>query len=107
MNSGIAYVNGSLLFGGDASFSSFLQGIQNSSTSSATLVPSTDSTVIAGYEAIYDEALKNNYPTTGLIEILLSINSANQVAIQAAIQQPLRCDIPVFIYIIDCSTVVF
>lgn len=91
MNSGVAYINGSLLFGGDAPFATFVQGLNNSTASAATLVPSTDGTVIEGYKAVYDETLNSTYSTTALIEILLSINAAGQIAIQAAIQQPLRC----------------
>ncbi len=91
MNSGVAYINGSLLFGGDASFATFVQGLNNSTVSAATLVPSTDGTVIEGYKAVYDTTLNSTYSTNALIEILLSINAAGQIAIQAAIQQPLRC----------------
>jgi choline dehydrogenase len=91
INSGIAYINGTLLFGGSDSFASFINGIPSSSVAAATLAPSTDSTVIEGYKAIYDTTVNTTYPTTGLVEILLSINAANQIAVQAAGQQPLRC----------------
>ncbi|KAF8194646.1 mala s 12 allergen [Pholiota molesta] len=89
INSGIAYINGTLLFGGSDSFASFINGIPSSSVAAATLAPSTDSTVIEGYKAIYDTTVNTTYPTTGLVEILLSINAANQIAVQAAGQQPL------------------
>jgi hypothetical protein len=91
INSGIAYINGTLLFGGSDSFAGFINGIPSSSVAAATLAPSTDSTVIEGYKAIYDTTVNTTYPTTGLVEILLSINAANQIAVQAAGQQPLRC----------------
>ncbi|KAF9477068.1 mala s 12 allergen [Pholiota conissans] len=89
INSGIAYVNGSLLFGGTDSFNTFMSGIESSETSAATLVPSKDQTVIDGYKAIYDTTMKEAYPATGLLEILLSINAANNIAVQVANQQPL------------------
>ncbi|KAF8959585.1 hypothetical protein BDZ97DRAFT_1666899 [Flammula alnicola] len=89
INSGIAYVNGSLLFSGSDSFSTFRNGINSSAVSSTTLAPSQYSQVIDGYKAIYDATLQNLYPTAGLVEILLSLNSAGQIAVQAALQQPL------------------
>ncbi|KAF4611180.1 hypothetical protein D9613_007287 [Agrocybe pediades] len=92
INSGVAYVNGSALFGSDENFQTFLSGITSDSTKSTALssVPSTYDEVKQGYEAIYDATtgtiMKDG---VGLVEILLSVNAGNGVAIQAALQQPL------------------
>ncbi|KAH9479094.1 GMC oxidoreductase family protein Mala s 12 [Psilocybe cubensis] len=90
VNSGIAYVNGSRLFNGDANFAAFLDGINGALDSSAsTLVPSQYSPVVEGYKTVYKTVASNTYPTTGLIEILFSINSPGVVNIQVGLQQPL------------------
>ncbi|KAF8894224.1 GMC oxidoreductase-domain-containing protein [Gymnopilus junonius] len=90
INSGVAYVNGSLLFGGDASFATFQNDITGAlNTSASTLVPSQYSQVVDGYKAVYQATSEKIYPTTALAEILLSLNSAGQITVQAAVQQPL------------------
>lgn len=91
INSGIAYVNGSRLFDGDASFSTFLSSISSAvDSSAASLVPSQYDPVVQGYKAVYQTIASSSYPTTGLIEILFSINSAGAVSIQVGLQQPFR-----------------
>jgi choline dehydrogenase len=89
VNSGIAYVNGSRLFNGDAAFTTFINGIDNSTTASATLAPTNSTAGIAGYKAIYDATLQKIYPNSGLIEILFSLNAGSQITVQAALQIPL------------------
>ncbi|KDR81158.1 hypothetical protein GALMADRAFT_241720 [Galerina marginata CBS 339.88] len=90
VNSGVAYINGSLLFGGDDSFATFQSSVTSSAASSAaSLVPSQDSTVIEGYKASYQTTSATIYSSTGLVEILLSLNAAGQITVQAALQQPL------------------
>lgn len=65
-------------------------------TAIQTLVPSTDATVIAGYEAIYN-ATVNTILTSpvGQVELLLAITGTAQggkdsVSIQVALQHPYR-----------------
>jgi choline dehydrogenase-like flavoprotein len=90
VNSGVAYINGSLLFGGDDSFATFQASITSAAASSAaSLVPSQYSEVVEGYKAIYQTTSQTIYPSTALVEILLSLNVAGQIAVQAALQQPL------------------
>ncbi|KAF5327281.1 hypothetical protein D9619_004034 [Psilocybe cf. subviscida] len=89
VNSGTAYVNGSRLFNGDESFATFVSGIDDSTKASATLAPTKSDAGIAGYKTIYDTVLQKFYPTSGLVEILFSINAGKQIAVQAALQLPL------------------
>jgi hypothetical protein len=92
VNCGTSYVNGSYLFDGDESFNNFVttaKATLNDATDLTSLVPSTDSTVIEGYKAIYQAYVDKLYPDAGLIEILFSINSPGTITIQAAIQTPL------------------
>ena len=90
VNDGVAYINGSLLFAGDASFATFRSQIAYELPNSvATRVPSNDSQVIQGYKAIYQATSEKIQPTAGIIEILLSVNGAGVLAIQSALQQPL------------------
>jgi choline dehydrogenase len=84
-----ALFNGSRLFDGDDSFATFMSGIVDSTNASATLAPTTSDAGIAGYKAVYDTILQKLYPTSGLIEVLFSINAGKQVAVQAALQLPL------------------
>ena len=46
-----------------------------------------------GYEAIYDATTGKvmQGDNVALVEVLLSLNSPTGVAVQAALQQPLRC----------------
>lgn len=89
VNSGTAYVNGSRLFNGDDSFATFISGIDDSTNASATLAPTKSDAGITGYKTIYDTILQKLYPTSGIIEILFSINAGKEIAIQAALQLPL------------------
>lgn len=90
INSATAYVNLTTLLGSDnaSALISSAQAEVDSSVSS--FLPLGDSTVAAGYKAIYDTITNQFYSSnSGQIELLLSITSTN-VLLQAAIQHPLR-----------------
>ena len=53
-------------------------------------MPSQYPEVVEGYKAIYDTTANKIHPSAGLVEILLSINAAGQVGVQAALQQAMR-----------------
>ncbi|KAF5341252.1 hypothetical protein D9611_005962 [Ephemerocybe angulata] len=92
VNSGTSYVNGSFLFDGDANFANLLKeakDILGDNTKLEPLIPSKDSDVVAGYKAIYQAYVDKVLPSSGLVEILFSINSAGRITIQAALQTPL------------------
>lgn len=65
-------------------------------TSVSSLVPSSDPTVIAGYEAIYNTTANTILLThAGQVELLFSltgtaVGGADSIAIQAALQHPYR-----------------
>ena len=66
---------------------------QIASELSTSLVPSTDATVIQGYEKIYTTTLNTLLPSpVGQVEILLALtgsgSSSNVISIQAALQHP-------------------
>ncbi|KAJ3905561.1 hypothetical protein F5879DRAFT_988226 [Lentinula edodes] len=89
INSATAYVNLTTLLGSDnaSALISSAQAEVDSSVSS--FLPLGDSTVAAGYKAIYDTITNQFYSSnSGQIELLLSITSTN-VLLQAAIQHPL------------------
>ena len=54
--------------------------------------------MIEGYKAIYSAMVEKNYPTAGLVELLLSLNIAGRVNVQTGLQQPMR-----LVLIIDIS----
>ncbi|KAI5121995.1 hypothetical protein M0805_001828 [Coniferiporia weirii] len=95
INEAEAYVNVTTLLG-TSTGDSWQQNVSNSmSTYAASLVPSNDSTVIAGYEAIYN-AVANTFMLSelGHVEILFSTqgqsgSSTQSVMIQTALQHPL------------------
>ncbi|PPQ84055.1 hypothetical protein CVT24_007932 [Panaeolus cyanescens] len=98
VNSGIAYINGTHLFGSSDAFKSFTDGIMAtlpsvavpaSSSSNGGLVPSAYQEVVEGYKAIFQATAEKIHATAGLIELLLSINAPGQIAVQAALQQPM------------------
>ncbi|KAE9404721.1 alcohol oxidase [Gymnopus androsaceus JB14] len=88
INSATAYVNLTTLLGsGNASaLISSAQGEYASSASS--FLPLGDSTVAAGYQAIYDTITNFYSQNSGQVELLLSITST-EILLQAAIQHPL------------------
>ncbi|KAJ3887051.1 hypothetical protein GG344DRAFT_56382 [Lentinula edodes] len=89
INSATAYVNLTTLLGSDnaSALISSAQAEVDSSVSS--FLPLGDSTVAAGYKAIYETITNQFYSSnSGQIELLLSITSTN-VLLQAAIQHPL------------------
>ncbi|KAF8075294.1 hypothetical protein FPV67DRAFT_1476885 [Lyophyllum atratum] len=87
INSAIAYINASTLFGPDEG--DFTSTVANTFDDSVkTLVPSKYSEVVEGYKAIYT-ATQNLVPQgVGQIELLLSINAPKTIVIQAALQHP-------------------
>lgn len=91
VNDAIAYINGSKLFDGDASFAAFRAQISSdfNDTSVATRVPSNYSEVLEGYKAIHSATIQNIYPTAGIVELIFSINSPGILGIQVALQQGL------------------
>ncbi|KAA1466412.1 GMC oxidoreductase [Dentipellis sp. KUC8613] len=93
INSATAYVNLTTLLGNSAqSFQSSVLGAIDSSASS--LSPSQDSTVLAGYKAIYNVSAQQFLSSpVGHIEILLSLtgtpNAGDQsIAVQVGLQHP-------------------
>ncbi|KZT59087.1 GMC oxidoreductase [Calocera cornea HHB12733] len=92
INSAIAYPNITDLLGDYApTFQSDINA--NLSWASSTLVPSTDPTVIKGYQATYNALANTIMPSqVGQVELLFSLTGtsfgANTIAIQAAIQHP-------------------
>lgn len=90
INSATAYVNLTTLLG-SANATALISSAQAAASSSASsLLPLGDSTVAAGYEAIYNTITSQFYSgNVGQIELLFSITST-EVLIQAAIQHPLR-----------------
>ncbi|KZO92837.1 GMC oxidoreductase [Calocera viscosa TUFC12733] len=92
INSAIAYPNITDLLGDYApTFQSDI--LANLTLSSTTLVPSTDSTVIAGYKAIYNALANTILPSqVGQVELLFGLTGtsfgANTFSIQAALQHP-------------------
>ncbi|KAJ4470909.1 hypothetical protein J3R30DRAFT_3300060, partial [Lentinula aciculospora] len=90
INSATAYVNLTTLLGSEnaSTLISSAQAKVNSSASS--LLPLGDTTVAAGYKAIYNTITDQFYVSnSGQIELLLSITDTS-VLIQAALQHPLR-----------------
>lgn len=94
INSATAYVNLTVLMGGESAASTFQQQVASELSSSlANLIPSTYDTVKAGYELIYNTTLnKILNSSVGQVEILLSLTGspagAQSIAIQAALQHP-------------------
>ncbi|KDQ10356.1 hypothetical protein BOTBODRAFT_190518 [Botryobasidium botryosum FD-172 SS1] len=95
VNSAIAYANTSQLLTDPGTYQSAI--LANLTSSTDTLVPSTDDTVKAGYRATYNaQATKLTTSSAGQIEILLSVvgsvgeagNTGNTVSVQAALQHP-------------------
>lgn len=95
VNAAEAYVNITTLFG-DETGQTWQQNVSNSlSQYSSSLVPSTDSTVVEGYKAIYN-AIANTFMLSelGHVEILLSAqgqkgSDSQTITIQAALQHPM------------------
>ncbi|TFK85315.1 GMC oxidoreductase [Polyporus arcularius HHB13444] len=94
VNSAVAYVNSTSLLGADGAASLKQQVSDALSSSLSSLVPSSDDTVKAGYEAIYNTTLNTIFPSdVGQVEILLQLTSSgpngmNVLAIQAGLQHP-------------------
>ncbi|KAI0339756.1 GMC oxidoreductase [Trametopsis cervina] len=93
INSATGYANISDLVGLD-SYQSFQANIASAiDSSAASLVPSQDPTVIAGYKAIYNATANMMLTPVGQVEILLSLTETQQntrvVAVQAALQHPM------------------
>ncbi|KAG6856311.1 hypothetical protein H0H87_005590 [Tephrocybe sp. NHM501043] len=87
VNSAIAYINATTLFGNDvATFSSGIANARDSSASS--LVPSQYPEVIEGYNSLYLATQSFLEQDVGQVEMLLSINAQGIITIQAALQHP-------------------
>ncbi|KAJ3783835.1 hypothetical protein GGU10DRAFT_42781 [Lentinula aff. detonsa] len=89
INSATAYVNLTTLLGSDSASALISSAQAEIDSSASSLLPLGDSTVAAGYKAMYDTITNQFYSSnSGQIELLLSITSTS-VLIQAAIQHPL------------------
>ncbi|KAH7102032.1 alcohol oxidase [Auriculariales sp. MPI-PUGE-AT-0066] len=88
VNSATAYVNLGTFLGTDGA-SGFKTDVRdNMYQSSIATVPSNDSTVLAGYKAIYDAKVNLLDGPAPQVELLLAINTAGAVRFTAAIQHP-------------------
>ncbi|KIY44082.1 GMC oxidoreductase [Fistulina hepatica ATCC 64428] len=89
VNSATAYANLTTLLGSDnaSTFAANVSAYQNQSAS--TLVPSSDSTVIAGYNAIYSTIQSFMMTSVGQAELLLNLMDNGTIGITAALQHPL------------------
>lgn len=99
VNAATAYVNATMLLGSDAAsaLSTNVTSALSTIADTTGIVPSQYSEVVAGYKAIYEASVNTIFPSAvGQVEILLSINTAAKITIQAAIQHPLRL-VPLFI----------
>ncbi|KAG7443851.1 GMC oxidoreductase [Guyanagaster necrorhizus] len=84
----IAYVNLTTLMGDN--MTTWISTVRNEYTASEAYIPSTDSTILAGYKSTFDVITETYYPSSvPQVEILLSLNAASTVTIQAALQHPL------------------
>ncbi|KAG7449844.1 GMC oxidoreductase [Guyanagaster necrorhizus] len=88
INNAIAYVNLTVLMGSGAD--TWIQTVKNDYNTSTSYLPSTDSTIVSGYETTFKTITETYYASEDpQVEILLSLNSAGTVIIQAALQHPL------------------
>jgi choline dehydrogenase len=94
VNSATAYVNITTLLGSAQAATFQTQIIDALASSSSSLVPSNDSTVIAGYQAIYNATVNQILMSPiGQVELLLDLTGTQQagsqsVAVQCALQHP-------------------
>lgn len=89
INSATAYINLTTLLGQLAP--SFQSDVADAaSNSKALLGAGLDTTVISGYEAIYNVSQQLLNSSLGHVEILLSLTEGVNVAIQVALQRPFR-----------------
>lgn len=91
VNSGVAYVNSTTLFGIDAT-TTMQKTIQDDMASFANTIGtgSNDTQVLEGFKNIYTAIANKIFPSEApLIELLFSINAPGKIAVQAAIQHPL------------------
>ncbi|KAK1232535.1 hypothetical protein PQX77_004328 [Marasmius sp. AFHP31] len=88
VNSGVAYLNASYLFGNAQNFQKQVEEQYSSSLSKALL--SQDSTIIEGYKARYDVISKTIIPSqVGLVELLLNMMGNKTISVGVALQHPL------------------
>ncbi|KAG8789940.1 hypothetical protein FRC16_001148, partial [Serendipita sp. 398] len=86
VNPAIAYANTADLVGDAASFRDEVMARLDTS---AAQVPSSDSSVIAGFKAVYTASAEKLLTTTsGQMELLLALNSPGAITVQAALQRP-------------------
>lgn len=90
INSATSYSNLTTIFGADAA-AALVSSISSSIDSSASsIVPSTDSEVLAGYKAISAATTSILASEVGAIEMILNLASPGSIGIIVALQHPLR-----------------
>ncbi|KAJ7576814.1 GMC oxidoreductase [Mycena floridula] len=88
VNSATSYINMTAIFGDGAS--SVISNIMDSLDSSASsLVPSTDSTVVAGFKATYNATAAILNSPVGAIEMILNLIGAGTIGVIVGLQHPL------------------
>ncbi|KAL0578857.1 hypothetical protein V5O48_003137 [Marasmius crinis-equi] len=88
INTGVAYLNATYLFGDAATFQKQVQDEYSSSVSKAVLTQNSD--VVEGYKARYDVISRQIIPSqVGLVELLLNMMGDGSVSIGVALQHPL------------------
>ncbi|KAG7098343.1 hypothetical protein E1B28_000303 [Marasmius oreades] len=88
VNSGVAYINATYLFGDAATFQKQVADQYTSSLSTALL--SQDPTVVEGYKTRYDVISKQIIPSeVGLVELLINLMGETTTSIGVALQHPL------------------
>ncbi|KAH9940732.1 GMC oxidoreductase [Epithele typhae] len=86
VNTAVAYVTASTLLGDSAA--TLASQIAANYSAQAALVPSSDSGVVLGFEAIYNQTLAMLTSNVAQVEILLGLNAAGSVGVQTALQHP-------------------
>ncbi|KAL0058832.1 hypothetical protein AAF712_014459 [Marasmius tenuissimus] len=88
VNSGVAYLNASYLFGSAEDFQKQVADQYTASLSTALL--SQDPAIIEGYKARYDVISKTIIPSeVGIVELLLNLMGDKSISIGVALQHPL------------------
>ncbi|KAF9264072.1 alcohol oxidase [Marasmius fiardii PR-910] len=88
VNTGVAYLNATYLFGDAATFQKQVADQYTGSLSTA--LTSQDSTIVEGYKARYDVISQKVIPSeVGLVELLLNVMGDGSISIGVALQHPL------------------
>ncbi|KAK7043178.1 hypothetical protein VNI00_008532 [Paramarasmius palmivorus] len=89
INSGVAYLNASYLFGGDSGRDEFAQTVANQYSDSLSTVPTQSQEIIEGYRVKYDVLSKTVIPSeVGIVELLLNLMGDGSISIGVAMQHP-------------------